>query len=344
MWSAAGEPLKVPSAGGIRGSPSLEFAAMRNASVWSVLVVVGLVAAAAGAGERDLNAPYTPELFVNLEPRMVGPHRGGRVTAVTGVPGEPHRFYMGTTGGGVWKSENAGETWENLSDGHFTSASIGAVTVAPSDPNVVYVGTGSACPRGNVMIGDGVYRSTDAGRTWSRLGLENAGLIGRIRVHPDDPDHVWVAVLGRIFGPSEERGVYRSLDGGVTWQRVLQVSAATGAVDLALDPGNPRRLYAAMWRVERKPWTLVDGGEESGLYRSTDGGDSWQKLSGGLPQGALGRIGVAVSPADPQRVWALVTAAEEGGLYRSENGEGLFRPRAADPRLVLHPRRSRPER
>lgn len=284
------------------------------------------LAATAVFAEDDPNAVFSPELFAHLEPRMVGPHRGGRVTAVDGVPGEPFTFYMGSTGGGVWKTTNAGETWENVSDGHFTSASIGAVAVAPSDHNVVYAGTGSACPRGNVILGDGVYRSTDAGKTWKHVGLKRAGLIGAIRVHPKNPDHLWVAVLGQIFGASKERGVYRSRDGGATWERVLHVSAGTGAVDLVLDPGNPRRLFAAMWRAERKPWTLIDGGEESGLYRSTDGGDNWKKLAGGLPEGELGRIGVAVSPANPRRVWALVSARDgDGGLYRSDDGGDKWR-------------------
>ena len=267
---------------------------------------------------------FDAELFEPLKFRNIGPFRGGRSTAVTGVIGDPLTFYMGTTGGGVWKTEDGGARWQNISDEHFTSASIGAVAVAPSDPNVLYVGTGSACPRGNVSPGDGVYRSTDAGKTWSHAGLRQAGQIGRIHVHPRDPDLVYVAALGHIFGPNDERGVFRSRDGGATWEKVLYVSDRAGAVDLSLDPKNPRILFAAIWEAERKPWTLISGSEQSGLYRSTDSGDTWEELTEGLPEGVKGRIGVVVSPANPDRVWALVEA-EEGGLFRSEDGGDNFR-------------------
>jgi len=254
-----------------------------------------------------------------LQFRLLGPYRGGRSTAVTGVRGDESTFYMGSTGGGVWKSDDGGHSWKNVSDGFFSVGSIGAIAVADDDPNVVFVGTGSACPRGNVSPGDGVYRSRDAGATWERAGLEEVGQIGRIRIHPRDPDLVYVAALGHIFGPNEERGVYRSRDGGDHWEKVLFVSDRAGAVDLSLDPSNPRRLFAAVWPVVRRPWTLESGSEEGGLYRSTDGGDHWEKLGGGLPEGVVGRIGVAVSPARPQRIWALVEA-EEGGLFRSDDG------------------------
>ncbi len=260
------------------------------------------------------------QLKEGLQYRNVGPHRGGRSTAVAGIRSEPFTFYMGTTGGGVWKSVNAGTTWENVSDGAFGAASIGAVVVAPSDPNVVYVGTGSGCPRGNIMNGDGVYRSTDAGRSWTHAGLPNAGLIPRMVVDPRDPDVVFAAVLGDIFEPSQERGVYRSHDGGATWEAVHQISERTGAVDLVMNPDNPRELYAAMWTAERKPWTLIDGSDEGGVWKSTDGGDSWQQLTEGLPSGPLGRIGLALSPARPQRVWAQLTTPDDaGGLFRSDD-------------------------
>ena len=238
---------------------------------------------------------------------------------------QPHVFYMGSTGGGVWKTVNAGVSWTNLTDDDFAVGSIGAVAVAPSDPNVIYVGTGSACPRGNISVGNGVYRSTDGGRSWVHAGLEAAGLIGRIVVDPDDPERAFVAVLGQIFGRSPERGVYRTEDGGSTWSAVLQISDATGAVELAMNPANPRELFAAMWQAERKPWTLIDGGAEGGLYRTRDGGDSWELVGGGLPAASedtpVGRIGVSIAASDPRRVYALVTAAEErGGLYRSDDG------------------------
>ncbi len=296
---------------------------------------VALAALAAGGSGWALE-PATSEnpLLEGIEYRLVGPSRGGRSTTVTGVPGAAHTFYMGTTGGGVWKTQNAGATWENVTDEALGVGSVGAVAVAPSDVNVVYVGTGSGCPRGNISIGDGMYRSTDAGRTWTHLGLERAGLIPRVVVSPKDPDTLWVAVLGQIFGPSVERGVYRSTDGGATFEPVLQVSERTGAVDLAIDPTNPRILYAAMWTAERKPWTLIDGGEESGLYKSTDGGDSWTQLTAGLPDGAVGRIGVSVSAAAPDRVFALVTATEgRGGLFRSDDAGESFRRVSDDGEL-----------
>jgi len=285
------------------------------------LLVIGTCGPSAVFAQDEDNTVYDQSLYDGLEYRMIGPHRGGRVTAVTGMPDDENRFLMGSTGGGVWETTDAGETWNSLTDGFLDAASIGAVDAAPSDPSVIYVGTGSACPRGNVSIGSGMYRSTDGGETWSHMGLENAGQIGRVVVHPDDADRVYAAVLGNIFGPNPERGVYRSTDGGETWERVLHVSDSTGAVDLAMNPENPREIYAAMWRVDREPWTLIDGGQEGGLYKTTDGGENWTKLGAGLPEeGPIGRIGVTVSPANPDRVWTLVTAeGEKGGIYRSDN-------------------------
>ncbi len=279
-----------------------------------------------GAKTQDTGSAsslFDKELFEPLEFRNIGPFRGGRSTAVTGVLGDPLTFYMGTTGGGVWKTADGGGSWKNISDGHFAVASVGALAVAPSDPNVIYAGTGSACPRGNISPGDGVYRSTDAGKTWSHMGLSDTGQIGRIHVHPDNPDLVYVAALGHIFGPNDERGVFRSRDGGASWETVLHVSDTAGAVDLTLNPQNPRQLFAAIWEAERKPWTLVSGGEQSGLFRSTDSGDTWEEVTEGLPEGIKGRIGVAISPANPDRIWALIEA-EEGGLFRSEDGGDSF--------------------
>lgn len=279
-------------------------------------------------------AEPTPSL-AGMRYRNVGPYRGGRVTAVDGVPGKPFTFFHGSTGGGLWRTDNAGHTWSNVSDGYFEVGPVGAVEVAAADPNVIYVGTGSACIRGNVSIGRGMYRSTDMGETWSLIGLENAGQIGRVLTHPADADLVYAAVLGNPFGPNEERGVYRSRDGGTNWERVLFVSDETGAVDIAMNPTNPRILYAAMWRGERKPWTVVSGSDDGGLFRSKDGGDTWKRLEGGFPQGLVGRIGVAVSPADPNRVWAVVEADENrSAVYRSDDGGDSWSKASSQSRLV----------
>ncbi len=292
-----------------------------------ITAAVVFSATAALAGQMDGRSAdttvYDGSLYQAMEFRSIGPYRGGRVTAVAGVRSEPDTFYMGSTGGGVWKTTNAGLDWVNVSDGYFRAASMGALAVADSDPNVVYAGTGSACIRGNVSPGLGVYKSVDAGASWTPVGLESVGQIGRIRVHPWDPDLVYVAALGHAFGPNEERGVYRSKDGGKSWEKVLYVDDATGAVDLAMDASNPRVLYAGMWRAERKPWAIISGGEQGGVYKSVDSGDHWTKLGGGLPEGLVGRVGVAVSPARPSRVWALVEA-EKGGLFRSEDGGKTF--------------------
>lgn len=251
--------------------------------------------------------------------RMLGPFRGGRSTAVAGVVSEPNTFYMGTTGGGVWRTDDAGQTWQNISDKFFGGA-IGAVAVAPSDPNVIYVGEGSGDIRGNSSQGRGAWRSTDAGRTWMRMPLVEAGQIGRIVVHPSDADVAYASVLGRPFGRNAERGVYRTKDGGASWQKVLFLNDSTGASDIAMNPRNPRILYAAMWRAERKPWTLISGSAEGGVWRSADGGDTWTKLGGGLPTGVVGKIGLSVSPANPDRVWAIIEAEPAGGVYRSDDG------------------------
>ncbi|MEE9562705.1 MAG: glycosyl hydrolase, partial [Thermoanaerobaculia bacterium] len=294
-----------------------------------VILFVGLLIAGVGTSlaakstAAELEPTFDEKLFQAMEFRHIGPYRGGRVTAVTGIVGDSETYYMGSTGGGVWKTRDAGVSWKNISDEHFAAASVGAIAVAQSDPNVIFVGTGSACPRGNVSPGIGVYRSTDAGKTWTHVGLDEAGQIARIRIHPQDPDLVYVAALGHIFGPNEERGVFRSADGGESWEKVLFVSDRAGAVDLAMSPGNPRILFAGIWEAERKPWTMLSGGEEGGLYRSTDGGDTWEELTEGLPDGMTGRIGVTVSAANPDRVWALIEA-EEGGLFRSEDGGDTF--------------------
>jgi len=257
-----------------------------------------------------------------LKWRCIGPPRGGRVVAVAGDPENRGVFYFGACAGGVWKTVDAGIYWRCVSDGFFGSAAIGALAVARLDPNVIFAGTGETEIRLDVSYGDGVYKSTDAGRTWSHLGLRDTRFIGRIQIHPRDPDLVYVAALGDVFGTNEERGVFRSRDGGKTWSKVLYRDADTGAVDLAMDPRNPRVLFAAFWQTRRNFWNISSGGPGSGLFRSNDGGETWAEISRnpGLPTGLLGKLGVAVSPARSGRVWALVeTEAEKAGLYRSED-------------------------
>lgn len=252
--------------------------------------------------------------------RMIGPHRGGRVVAVAGHPGENGTFYFGACAGGVWQTTDAGSTWVNISDGYFNTAAIGALAVSDADPNVIYAGTGETAIRGNVSHGDGVYRSTDGGRTWQNVGLSESRHIGRIRIHPEDPDTAWVAALGDAWQPNRERGVYRTTDGGKTWELVLHKSDRAGAIDLTMDPANPRVLFASIWQAQRFPYKLESGGPDSGIWRSLDGGDTWTDVTRnpGLPEGTLGKIGVAVSPAKPGRVWALVEA-EDGALFRSDD-------------------------
>jgi photosystem II stability/assembly factor-like uncharacterized protein len=296
----------------------------RRSPARALPLVLAVLAAPAAAAEKATAPPAPPfaddKLFEGLAWRPIGPFRGGRVTAVAGVPGQPLVYYMGATGGGVWKTTNGGIEWAPITDAQVRTGSVGAIAVAPSDPNVLYAGMGESCIRGNVSHGDGVYRSTDAGKTWVHVGLRDTMQIGRIRVHPRDPDHVWVAALGHTWGRSAERGVFRSRDGGKTWAKVLFVDDTTGAVDLAMDPANPRVLYAASWQVLRTPWSLESGGPGSGLHKTTDGGDTWKRLDGkGLPKGPWGRVGVSVSPARSERVYAVVEA-EAGGVFRSDDG------------------------
>ena len=262
-----------------------------------------------------------PKLLNAVQWRCIGPPRGGRVVAVAGDPVNPAVFYFGACAGGVWKTDDAGTYWYNVSDGYFKTAAVGALAVSESDPNVLYAGMGESCVRLDVSYGDGVYKSTDGGKTWTHLGLADTRHIARIRIHPRNPDIVYVAALGHLFGPNAERGVFRSTDGGKTWEHVLFKSVDAGGADLSLDPNNPRHLYAALWQVRRDFWNLTSGGLDSGLYRSTDGGDTWTEIANhpGLPKGLKGRMGVAVSPAKAGRVWATVEA-EDCGLYRSDNG------------------------
>ena len=266
-------------------------------------------------------ATEIPDGFLDgdYEFRSIGPYRGGRSAAVTGVPGDPSTWYFGGTGGGIFKSTDGGNSWESVSDGFF-GGSIGAIAVAASDHNVLYAGGGEKTVRGNVSHGYGVFRSTDAGRTWAAKGLDDSRHIGRIRVHPQDPDIVYVAAMGHLFGPNEERGLYRSSDGGENWEQILFVDENTGCVDLAMDPTNPRILYASFWRIRRTPYSLSSGGEGSSFFKSTDGGDSWTEITRneGLPQGIIGINCLTVSPQNPDRVWAIIEA-EDGGVFRSED-------------------------
>jgi photosystem II stability/assembly factor-like uncharacterized protein len=264
--------------------------------------------------------------FKSLTYRNVGPTRGGRVTSVTGITSQPSTYYMGSTGGGVWKTEDYGVTWKNVSDGFFQTPSIGAMQVVQHNPEIVYVGTGSDGIRSNVIIGKGVYKSLDAGKTWKNIGLEKVGQIGAVEIHPRHADTVFVAAIGQPFQPNKERGVYRTRNGGKSWEQVLYLADTIGAADLEFAPGNPEIIYATMWRAERRPWTIISGGKQAGgIYKSTDGGTTWKKLAKGLPQGLIGKIDLAVSPADPNRLYALVEAPKgEGGLYRSnDQGESF---------------------
>ena len=274
--------------------------------------------------------------FGDLNYRFVGPYRGGRSTAVAGVASQPGTFYMGTTGGGVWKSEDYGVTWKNISDGYFKSPSIGAICVAPSDPNVLYAGTGSDALRSNIIKGNGVYKSIDAGKTWQHIGLEKAGLIGAVEVHPTDHNICFVAAIGQPFQSNPERGVFRTKDGGRSWEKVLFLSDTTGFADLEFLPGNPNIIYAAAWRAERKPWTIISGGRENGIYKSMDGGNTWTQLTNGLPTDIVGKIDLAVSAADSKVLYALVEApADKGGLYRSDDQGASFR-KVSGNRALLH--------
>ena len=276
------------------------------------------------AQSTSSDAPSLSEQFADLGFRYVGPSRGGRVTAVAGHRAHPMTFFMGSTGGGVWKTTDAGANWTNVSDGYFETGSIGSIDIADSDPDIIYVGTGSDGIRSNVIIGRGLYKSEDGGETWAFKGLRDTGQIGAVVVHPTNPQVVWVAALGSPFGPNPERGIFRSVDGGDSWEHVLFVSEKTGGIDLELHPTDPNTIYASMWRGERKPWTIISGddGSEDGIYVSRDGGATWEMKTKGLPRHLIGKIDFAVTPADPSRVYALVeTTPEEEGLYRS-NDEG----------------------
>ena len=264
---------------------------------------------------------YDENLYKGLEYRLIGPFRGGRSAAVTGVPGEENLFYFGSTGGGIWKTVDGGRSWDNISDGFF-GGSIGSIAVAETDKNVIYVGGGEKTVRGNVSSGYGVWKTEDAGKTWISSGLEKSRHISRMAIHPDDHNTVYAAVMGNIYKPTPERGVYKTVDGGKSWKKILFSNDHSGAVDFILDPNNPRIMYASTWRIQRTPYSLSSGGEGSALWKSADSGDTWKEISKnkGFPTDTLGIIGVTVSPKNSQRVWAMVENKEKGGLYKSDDG------------------------
>ncbi|PYK89391.1 MAG: glycosyl hydrolase, partial [Verrucomicrobia bacterium] len=317
-----------------------------------LVALAGAVCAAPSLSPSASPSPapqIDPKLFSGMQWRQVGPFRGGRALAIEGVPGEPNTWYFGAVAGGVWKTVDGGANWTPLFDKQDIS-SIGAIAVAPSDHNTIYVGTGEAAIRGNTTYGTGVYKSVDAGKNWKNIGLRDTSQIGALIVHPKNPDIVLVAALGHAFGPNAERGIFRTSDGGKTWTKVLSKDENTGGIDVVFDPHNPNVVFASLWQARRQPWFFSSGGPGSGLYKSEDNGVSWKQLTGnGLPDGILGRIGISVSGADSNRVYAIIEA-KEGGIFRSDDGgekwtkvndDGRFRQRAwyfskvyADPKSV----------
>jgi photosystem II stability/assembly factor-like uncharacterized protein len=286
------------------------------------------------AASPDAASKIDASLFQELRWRSIGPFRGGRVLAVTGVRGQPEVYYFGAAGGGVWRTNDAGRTWRPIFDGQDI-ASIGAIAVAPSNPQVIYVGTGESDMRSSISYGNGMYKSTDAGKSWTHIGMEDSRQIARILIDPRDPEKVFVAALGHAYGPNQERGVFYSKDGGKTWKRVLFHDENTGAIDLAFEPGNPKTIFAALLQTRRPPWSVYppSKGPGSGLYRSKDGGEHWEQLSGhGLPSEGLGRMGIAFAPSNPRRIY-LIADAKEGGLYRSDDGGENWQRVSDDKRI-----------
>ncbi|PZN93996.1 MAG: hypothetical protein DCF31_10765 [Alphaproteobacteria bacterium] len=297
-----------------------------------------LVAALLATTGQGLHAQsQDPSQWSGLHYRNVGPWRGGRVTTVTGVPSQSDTYYMGTVGGGVWKTTDAGHSWSNTTDGQISVGSMGAVAVADTNPDILYAGTGSSKIRSNVSIGRGIYKSVDGAKTWQFTGLRDVGQIATIRINPANPDEVFVAASGNPFKNSADRGVYRTRDGGKTWQKILYINDSLGAADLEFQPGNAKVLYAAMWHGQRRPWTITSGSMDGGLYKSIDGGDTWTKLGGGLPTGLFGRANVGVSAAAPDRLYALIEAKPGHGLYRSEDGGANWTNVNAENRLITRP-------
>jgi photosystem II stability/assembly factor-like uncharacterized protein len=305
---------------------------LRGALAMAVTVTVTVTSLPRLTAQQPAPA-VSSALYSGLKWRGIGPFRAGRVNAIAGVIGQPNTFYFGSVGGGLWKSTNIGRTWSPIFDGN-TVASIGAIGVAPSNPDVLYVGTGEADLRDSIAFGDGMYKSVDAGKTWKHIGLESTRQIGRVVVHPRDPNIVLVAALGHVYGPHPDRGVYRSRDGGATWQKVLFKGDGVGAIDLAFDPSNPQTIFAAMWAVRRPPWFIYApaNGPGSGLFKSVDGGTTWSQLTNGLPAEGLGRMGIAISPSNPRRIY-VIADAKEGGLFRSDDGGKTFSKTSGDARI-----------
>jgi photosystem II stability/assembly factor-like uncharacterized protein len=295
---------------------------MKKTGIGSAAILSAIMLSAVSAEETK----FLADRFPSLKWRDIGPQRGGRSLACTGSPGRVNEYYFGATGGGLWKTTDGGNTWFPVTDGKISSSSIGAVAVAETNPDIIYVGGGETQLRGSITQGDGVYKSTDGGKTWRHLGLRDTQAVARIRVHPTNPDIVYVAALGHPYGDNEERGVFRSTDGGNTWEKVLFKSPKSGGADLIIDRTNPRVVYASLWQVYRKSWKMWGGGPDSGLYKSENGGDTWVELTKnpGMPEGPIGKIGVTVSPADPKRLWAIVEAAE-GGVFRSDDGGATWK-------------------
>lgn len=301
---------------------------MKNITL--ILLALLMLPIASSAQKKDAQ-PLDKEHFNKLEWRNIGPFRGGRSVASAGVVGQPLTYYMGATGGGVWKTVNAGNTWENISDGFFKTGTVGAIAVSESNPNIVIVGMGEHAARGVMTsMGDGVYKSTDAGKTWKHIGLDNTRHISDVIIHPTNPDIIFISGQGAQYAPNEERGIFRSTDGGKNWKKVFYIDENTGASGLSMDMKNPTILYAAMWQHRRYPWTMESGGEKSGLYKSTDGGDTWKQMKKGLPK-MMGKSGISVSRANPERVYAVIEAdRSEAGVYRSDNAGDTWKRVNAD--------------
>ena len=292
--------------------------AMLSCVFLATLIAPQVQGQAPGAGQPTM-ASVDPALFKALHYRLVGPSRGGRVTTVTGVPSQPRTFYLGVASGGLFRTTDGGATWLPITDGKVPLGSTGCVAVAESDPNVIYLGTGSDDVRSNVSTGRGMYKTTDGGQTWKFIGLYNAGQIGSVRIHPANPDIAWVSAQGDAFKSNAERGVFKTTDGGQTWRKVLFISDSVGAMDLELQPGNPNVVYAWMSHLERKPWTIISGSRDGGFFKSTDGGEHFTKIATGLPNELIGKANLAVTAAKPNRIYALIEAKPGGGLYRSDD-------------------------
>jgi photosystem II stability/assembly factor-like uncharacterized protein len=310
---------------------------MQRIIITLFLLIGSISISIAQTPSANQEASAISSFFQPVKYRNIGPFRGGRSVCATGVPGDPLTYYMGTTGGGVWKTEDAGQHWRNITDGYVGTGSVGAVAVSSSQPNIVYIGMGEHAPRAVMTShGDGVYKSTDAGKSWKHLGLKETQHISRIIIHPRNPDIIWVAAQGQLYGRNEERGIFKSIDGGETWEKVLYVDDRTGCAELSIDPNDPNKLYAAMWEHQRLPWQVISGGPGSGLYKSVDGGKTWKEMKKGLPA-EKGKMAIAVCPSQPEWVYALIEGnsnEEKGGLFVSKNAGNSWSRVSADHRLI----------